>query len=392
MSPPDAGGLRNHPWPVFGRDPQGTRRSPADTSGNTGKILWRLALGTLQPDSSDTQLSSPVIAKDGTVYVHSADHILYAVAPPTAEKGAALMWSYTVPHEPAVVYWACSPALGDDGTVYVTSADTVYAVSAPSVGDKGELKWRYASTEPFGDYLGTPTVGRDGTIYAVGIGLIALDENGLLKWSSTVSGGTMDPPAIANDGTVYYGPNDLKAVRPPSRGTNGTLAWSSPGAALTTSPTVAPDGTVYVGSYDQLVRAIAPAADGTSAEVKWSYHTDSMDHTAPAIGPDGTVYVAAGVYGVFAFNPNAAGPNGELKWRWYHNDNQWWSRWPAVGADGTIYVVGTNNVHAVSPPKSGTEGVLKWVLPLGGNQVSAPAIGADGTIYVTANNTLYAIQ
>jgi hypothetical protein len=49
-------------------------------------------------------------------------------------------------------------------------------------------------------------------------------------------------------------------------------------------------------------------------------------------------------------------------------------------------------VHAISPPTSGTEGVLKWVVPLEGTQVSAPAIGADGTVYVTADDTLYAIQ
>jgi outer membrane protein assembly factor BamB len=69
---------------------------------------------------------------------------------------------------------------------------------------------------------------------------------------------------------------------------------------------------------------------------------------------------------------------------------QWGS--PAVGADGTIYVVH----NAV--PEPGAElvaiaatGATTWTVPLGAVPDAAPSIGADGTIYVAWQSPVYAI-
>ena len=67
---------------------------------------------------------------------------------------------------------------------------------------------------------------------------------------------------------------------------------------------------------------------------------------------------------------------------------------PAIGADGTVYVGSSDNkLYAISPPASGTTGVLKWSFTAGNDVSSSPAIGADGTVYVGSyDGRLYAIH
>jgi outer membrane protein assembly factor BamB len=61
------------------------------------------------------------VDKDGTIYVGSFDHELYAV-----NSGGTLKWSYT-----AGAALGSSPAIGSDGTVYVGGNDgKLYAVNA----------------------------------------------------------------------------------------------------------------------------------------------------------------------------------------------------------------------------------------------------------------------
>ena len=71
--------------------------------------------------------SSPAVGPDGTVYVGSDDHYLYAVNADGSPK-----WKYQTGD--AI---KSSPAVGPDGTVYVGSDDTyLHAVHAD-----GSLKW-----------------------------------------------------------------------------------------------------------------------------------------------------------------------------------------------------------------------------------------------------------
>jgi hypothetical protein len=282
--------------------------------------------------------------------------------------------------------------LAADGTVVMATSDAVYAVREPSSGTKGLLVWRYRSPEPF-EFLGAPTVGDDGTVVVLGSLLLAIDGiQGSLKWSSSSSGNSGDPPTIAKDGTVYYGLPGLRAVRPPSRGTDGIVAWSFSGAIIGTPPAIATDGMLFSGGSDLRVDAISPGVGGAGPALTWSYRTGCLAHYPPAIGPDGTVYVAGANGDLFAFKPNAAGPDGDLKWRWYHQGEYGLQSSPSVGGDGTVYVAGSGSLYAISPPTAGGEGVLKWVFQTVGTTVSSAAIGADGTVHVTADDTLYAIQ
>ena len=142
------------------------------------------------------------------------------------------------------------------------------------------------------------------------------------------------------------------------------------------------DGTIYAGtSYEYtagLLEAFNP--DGS---VKWSIApTGNGDNfTSPAVGADGTLYLGGTDGSLWAINPD-----GTPQWAFATGGPVESS--PALGADGTIYF-GSNdgNVYAVNP----RDGSLKWFFPTdtGYPVFSSPAIGADGTVYVGSSGVWY---
>ena len=158
-------------------------------------------------------VSSPAVS-GGTVYVGSADRIVYAL---NAADGA-VRWQYKTAG--AV---NSSPAVAAD-TVFVTSADgNLYALGASD----GKLRWKFASVgerrftapgihgatphtelmpDPFDVFLSSPTVvagivyfgSGDHHVYAVDAG------SGALRWKFETGNVVHASPAVAN-GTVYIG-------------------------------------------------------------------------------------------------------------------------------------------------------------------------------------------
>src|SRR5208337_4114657 len=111
-------------WPMFRHDMQHTGRSQFDTSANIGALKWAFTTG-LYIDSS------PAVGADGTIYVGSEDHNLYAINP-----DGNLKWTFATG---GGLY--SSPALGADGTIYVGSwspDDNVYAINPD-----GTQKWAF---------------------------------------------------------------------------------------------------------------------------------------------------------------------------------------------------------------------------------------------------------
>lgn len=140
-----------------------------------------------------------------------------------------------------------SPAIGPDGTVYIGSNDhNLYAINAT-----GTLKWKF----PTGSAVEI-TVGADGTIYfgSYNNNLYAIDAAGTLKWKFATGGAAHSSPAIGADGTIYIGSvdNNLYAIN-----AAGTLVWKfATGNEVESPPAIGADGTVCVGSYDGSVYSI----------------------------------------------------------------------------------------------------------------------------------------
>ncbi|MCI0748315.1 MAG: PQQ-binding-like beta-propeller repeat protein, partial [Verrucomicrobia subdivision 3 bacterium] len=134
------------------------------------------------------------------------------------------------------------------------------------------------------------------------------------------------------------------------------------------------------------LRAVPVAAKATNnsppGTILWEFVAGSM-FTPPAVGQDGTVYVVGG-------NPNpklyALTPDGVKNWERDLGPDLGGS--PAIAADGTIYVGAYKTFRAYD-----ANGNLRWSysFPIIAN-VSAPAIAHDGTIYVGTGRGLYALR
>jgi outer membrane protein assembly factor BamB len=53
---------------------------------------------------------------------------------------------------------------------------------------------------------------------------------------------------------------------------------------------------------------------GNTGQLRWSFKTGGSVISNPVIGEDGTVYVFAGDYTLYAISPPTTGTTGVLKW------------------------------------------------------------------------------
>jgi outer membrane protein assembly factor BamB len=254
-------------------------------------------------------LSSPVL-NDGTLYVGSADHKMYAL---NAASGA-LRWEFRTNGRVS-----SSPAIAD-GIVYFESYDSyLYAVAA----DSGRLVWkfktagerRFAGThlhgsepaaesmpDPFDVFLSSPAVW-DGNVY-FGSGdrnIYALDaKSGQLKWQFKTGDVVHASPAIA-DGILYVGSWDSYFYALDAK--SGSEKWRFKSGVdpdihnqvgFQSSAAVV-DGTVYVGCRDSKLYAL----DAMTGAKRWVLDTKgSWIVGSPAVR-NSKVYVATSDSGLF---------------------------------------------------------------------------------------------
>jgi outer membrane protein assembly factor BamB len=159
--------------------------------------------------------------------------------------------------------------------------------------------------------------------------------------------------------------------------------YSTGGPIYYSSPAIGPDGTIYVGTgapfgdFSQTLAVLALHPDGA---LKWQYSTGTYYMMFTPAVANGVVYIQDTSGTLYALSAE----EGSFLWKYplatYSEVGQ---AAPAIGADGTIYVVGYA-VYAIRP-----NGSLKWQYypqtPLAATLRSSPAIGADGTIYVACN-------
>ena len=278
---------------------------------------------------------------------------------------------------------ASSPAAGPDGTIYIgVEVGTATSTSASgrlfAINPNGSQKWVF--TAP--DWVdSTPAVAADGTVYFGcwnGV-LYALRPDGGKRWELKLGSFIAGSPALGSDGTIYVGVgSNVAAVSP-----DGALKWIFPaGDWVDSSPAIGPDGTIYVGSWDNNLYALRP--DGTE---KWRFTTGDNVSSSPAVAADGTVYVGSRDVRLYALTPA-----GTLKWSFDTADTIEAS--PVIGADGAVHVTtGGGRLFVLN-----TDGTERWRFPAAGQTAlapifSSPAVRADGTIvFGSSNSAVYAVR
>jgi hypothetical protein len=182
------------------------------------------------------------------------------------------------------------PAVDGAGNAFVS---VPYALRA--ITPTGSAGWSLSTTV---QYLRTPVVGADGTIYQTGNGIVrAVTQSGSLLWTVSLTG-DVSQPSVAADGTLYVATTPgVVAVRPDS-----SVAWSHPwpvaNGYTTAGLTIARDGTLYAVSNAGRVIALDPAGS-----LVWDYQLPDNGYGRPVLGPDGTLYVGVNIQLLVAFSP-----------------------------------------------------------------------------------------
>ena len=322
-------------------------------------------------------------------YLHDARHT--GRCPYVGPNGPFFGWSYSG-------LAGSSVTVGTDGTLRVCSRDGI----AYSLNSDGTLRWTYVTGSAM---RCTPPIASDGSIVFQGADDVTyrVDKDGGFIWSynGTAGGPAITSPVIADELNMVFclQGSRLHAIYM-SGSSKGTAAWvqdfNDMMEFIDTSPAFDGD-TVYVtGSeiVDGLSGALK-AVEASTGTVKWTFPPsgpiDSVTKSSPSIsdngefvyfGDDGDGDNEAVLYCVFA-------SDGTLNWSWDSPvANAGILNAPAIGTDGTLYVVDTEkNLFAVA-----SDGTLKWSVQLASDkpfEYASVIIDALGTIYVTANGGLF---
>ena len=237
-------------------------------------------------------IRSPSLDKSSNLYCSAAPLVMYAF-----DKNGKQKWEFKpegdLPLHEGMFSWANTldvPSIGDDGTVYVgsfvspgitTAGQQIPGYAMPSKGKlyavtaQGVKKWEYVPQFDPAYTIHTPSIGRDGTLYA-GTScwrVIALHPDGTTKWEFHTGEGQDVCPS------VY-------------------------------SPSIGRDGLLYAATTSAKIFCITP--EGTE---KWRFAAEdpwlpgmsgSNNFTPPPIGDDGTLFSVLAQGRIYAFKPPAS--------------------------------------------------------------------------------------
>lgn len=311
-----------------------------------------------------------VVGADGTVYVGSLDHHLYAFSPAGEE-----LWNRDLG---GAVF--STPALDGAGHVFVGSdSDYFFCVDATS----GEVIW-HLRTE--GDVDTGITIAPDGSlVFGANDHVWSVSPAGETRWRFRARIRVYSAPAIDDDGTVYFGAQDNYVY---ALASDGSLRWrfETPDD-VDSAVVIADDGTLYFGADDRRVRALS--RDG---EELWSHDVDGYVRSPVALGRRDDILVP--VFGPHPRLVSLDAHTGEERWNFPiggagASSDLGVGSGAIVDRDGNLYFGADDDyLYALTP-----EGRLRWVFLTADRVDSDPVLAPDGTLYFGSDDDyFYAIR
>jgi outer membrane protein assembly factor BamB len=237
----------------------------------------------------DQVISSPSVNADGSVYI--SGHYGRRVHRFDAATGDTLRTFYM---DSRVRYSA--PAFATNGEVYILTRNNNDRGARNFSLDLTTQNWIF---ETGTDFNSVPAIASDGTIYAISTNgnIYAINPDGTQKWAAPYSAGggyASSALALATDGTIYASAKlnaDADGVLKAYNPSDGTEKWSvtfTGENAEKGGPAVATDGTVYFGNAGGKMQAFNPA----NGAVLWTYNTtgNAAIEVVPAIDNLGRLY------------------------------------------------------------------------------------------------------
>jgi outer membrane protein assembly factor BamB len=314
-----------------------------------GELVWK-------HDINGPVYSSPALDEDlRLLYIGSTDTNLYALkldengmeAWPPCDTGGKI---------------TSSPVIGFDGTVFIGSLDHfLYAVD-PTDGSK---VWKFDAQS---EISGSPALDRDGTIFfgtasfGGGIsdqnGLFALSPTGEKKWFVKHGAGFSSSPAIDPDGVVCIGSNSNRMYGINRQG-DELATYKKFSDDHMASPAMGSNDYIFCASKDGtffgLNRKKGDSLNGR--EEKWKYPMDLPVTASSPVIKNGYVYVGTCGYNhgsIYSFFCDKNVENADVE---IHED----SPWPQFRGDSqnlgkTVYTQDTvaPEVYLVDPPNGET--------------------------------------
>jgi outer membrane protein assembly factor BamB len=287
------------------------------------------------------------------------------------------------PNSSYFIYDGSSPVVGADGTVFVgIHQGNVYALDNAT----GSVRWQIETVA----VDTSPILGADGTLLLATSGYVqALNSStGELRWRErSLAGGI----ALGENGILFVagtaGYTDGVSARNSS---TGALIWSyddAYGVFYRNAPCIGINNTVVFSGIGRVI-----ALDGASGALHWSFSPRGPDSgsflTPPAIGRDGTVYIvseSSAIGTLLALD----GSVGARLWGFkigYQSGRPTYDQAysPAIGANGEVYIgCKQNGAYALCVVDGVTgELLLRYQERESCKVRNTPAISADGTVFI----------
>lgn len=365
--------LTDSAWPDYGGGYANQHRSPFVGPAGVPQVKWEFNLAVLTTTAFERGYHQPILLPDGTIVLNTADSGLDRVV--ALNPNGTLRWQKQAG---VLGPWLAADAKDQIYTIRSTSS-AANSAQLRSYAYDGTVLWS-KSLPGSNPTQNGPAVGYNGDIYAAvdHNPLVAFTDTGAVDWTTSQSGYYVNP-AIATDGTILIGGQNLTALAP-----NGATLWQKPVRTASgkfpkfLSPAIGDDGVIYAGqiNYSNLI-ALNP--DGSQL---WQ-RTD-LDG-APAVGRNGEIYVVPESGVLHALNA----ATGATLWTYATGKTDYYNaEGVTIDASGDLYVANDQGVLLSLTPN----GSLRWSLDLapginGFVGLGAPVLGADGLIYVVGGNT-----